>query len=37
MARRPYVSKSIFDLEVIFERSRNNADELGRLSAELTF
>lgn len=37
MARRPHANKSVFDLEAIFERSRNDADELGRLSAELTF
>lgn len=37
MARRRYANKSIFDLEAIFDRSRNDVDELGRLSAELTF
>ncbi len=37
MATREYVRKSIFDLEAIFERSRNNASELERLLNELTF
>ncbi len=37
MATRPYSQKSIFDLEAIFERSANDANELGRLSNELTF
>lgn len=37
MAARPYAQKSIFDLEAIFEQSRNNASELAQLSNELTF
>ncbi len=37
MAVRPYAQKSVFDLEAIFERSRDNASELERLSTELTF
>ncbi len=37
MAARPYAQKSVFDLEAIFEQSRNNASELERLSNELTF
>ncbi|WP_430436944.1 AAA domain-containing protein [Oceanibaculum nanhaiense] len=37
MARRPYSQKSIFDLQAIFERSANDANELDRLSNELTF
>lgn len=37
MATRPYSQKSIFDLEATFERSANDANELGRLSNELTF
>ncbi|MCB8880990.1 hypothetical protein ACELLULO517_12160 [Acidisoma cellulosilytica] len=37
MAIRPYAQKSVFDLEVIFERSRNDASELGQLSKELAF
>lgn len=37
MAMRPYAQKSVFDLEAIFERARNDPDELGRLSDELTF
>ncbi|WP_313681881.1 AAA domain-containing protein [Pantoea sp.] len=37
MTTRQYAQKSIFDLEVIFERSRNNASELERLLNELTF
>ncbi|MBP2238270.1 hypothetical protein J2Z31_004797 [Sinorhizobium kostiense] len=37
MATRPYAQKSVFDLEAIFERSRNDANELDRLSHELTF
>ncbi|QHI84618.1 MULTISPECIES: DEAD/DEAH box helicase [Citrobacter] len=37
MTTRQYAQKSIFDLEEIFERSRNNASELERLLNELTF
>ena len=37
MTTRQYAQKSIFDLEAIFERSRNNASELERLLNELTF
>lgn len=37
MAPRPYSQKSIFDLQAIFERSREDANELGRLANELTF
>ncbi|KAB2727991.1 DNA helicase [Brucella anthropi] len=37
MAARSYAKKSVFDLEAIFEQSRNNASELERLSHELTF
>jgi len=37
MTTRQYARKSIFDLEAIFERSRNNASELERLLNELTF
>jgi len=37
MAARPYAKKSVFDLEAIFEQSRNNASELEQLSNELTF
>ncbi|KHJ53113.1 DNA helicase [Aureimonas altamirensis] len=37
MAERPYAQKSVFDLEAIYERSRNDANELNRLSNELTF
>ncbi|ELY1863050.1 DNA helicase [Serratia marcescens] len=37
MTTRQYAQKSIFDLEAIFERSRNNASELEVLLNELTF
>ncbi|WP_413208492.1 hypothetical protein [Rhodospirillum sp. A1_3_36] len=37
MVVRPYAQKSIFDLETVFARSRNNANELDRLSHELSF
>ncbi|MBW1253710.1 DEAD/DEAH box helicase [Pantoea allii] len=37
MTTRQYAQKSIFDLEAIFERSRNNVSELERLLSELTF
>ncbi|WP_273830518.1 DEAD/DEAH box helicase [Serratia bockelmannii] len=37
MTTRRYAQKSIFDLEAIFERSRNNASELEVLLNELTF
>ena len=37
MMTRPYAQKSIFDLEAVFERSRNNASELKCLLNELTF
>lgn len=37
MTTRQYAQKSIFDLEAIFERSRNNASELEGLLNELTF
>lgn len=37
MAARPYIQKSVFDLEAIFDQSRNNANELDRLASELTF
>ncbi|MNS04903.1 Viral (Superfamily 1) RNA helicase [compost metagenome] len=37
MTTRQYAQKSIFDLEAIFEQSRNNADELEQLLSELTF
>ncbi|WP_161130192.1 AAA domain-containing protein [Dickeya fangzhongdai] len=37
MTTRQYAQKSIFDLEAIFEQSRNNASELERLLNELTF
>lgn len=37
MTTRQYAQKSIFDLEVIFELSRNNVNELERLLNELTF
>lgn len=37
MMTRQYAQKSIFDLEAIFERSRNNASELECLLNELTF
>lgn len=37
MEPRPYVQKSVFDLEAIFEVSRNDATGLNRLSNELTF
>jgi len=37
MATRPYSTKTIFDLEAIFELSANDANELGRLSHELSF
>ena len=37
MTTRQYAQKSIFDLEAIFEQSRNNASELEGLLNELTF
>lgn len=37
MVMRPHAQKSVFDLEAIFERSRDNANELERLSSELAF
>ncbi|WP_348773184.1 AAA domain-containing protein [Franconibacter sp. IITDAS19] len=37
MMKRQYAQKSIFDLEAIFERSRNNASELECLLNELAF
>lgn len=37
MNTRQYVQKSIFDLEAIFEQSRNNVSELEQLLSELTF
>lgn len=37
MSARPYARKSVFDLEEIFERSCNDANELDQLSNELTF
>lgn len=37
MKTRQYAQKSIFDLETIFEQSRNNVSELEQLLSELTF
>ena len=37
MKTRQYAQKSIFDLEAIFEQSRNNVSELEQLLSELTF
>ncbi len=37
MNTRQYAQKSIFDLETIFEQSRNNVRELEQLLSELTF
>lgn len=37
MNTRQYAQKSIFDLEAIFEQSRNNVRELEQLLSELTF
>ena len=37
MKTRQYAQKSIFDLEAIFEQSRNNVSELEQLLNELTF
>ena len=37
MTTRQYAQKSIFDLEAIFEQSRNNVSELEQLLSELTF
>nr|WP_230200818.1 MULTISPECIES: AAA domain-containing protein [unclassified Pantoea] len=37
MNTRQYAQKSIFDLEAIFEQSRNNVSELEQLLSELTF
>ena len=37
MKTRQYAQKSIFDLEVIFEQSRNNVNELEQLLSELAF
>ncbi|RWR25674.1 DNA helicase [Sinirhodobacter populi] len=37
MTKRPYAQKSVFDLETIFEQSLDDANELDRLSNELTF
>lgn len=37
MKTRQYAQKSIFDLEAIFEQSRNNVSELEPLLSELTF
>lgn len=37
MVTRPYSQKSVFDLQVIFERAVDDPNELGRLAHELTF
>lgn len=37
MTARPYTQKSVFDLEAIFDQSRNDANELDRLASELAF